>query len=69
MNMPGLFENARMQGPLYRIAKRGSYEEQKIGVDGGLFSFSYPLFLTSALPIFACPELKAGTRYKRIPMS
>jgi hypothetical protein len=32
-------------------------------------SFLFPLFLTSALPIFACPELKAGTRYKRIPMS
>jgi hypothetical protein len=58
-----------MQGPLHRIAKRGSYEERKIGVDGGLFSFSYPLFLSSALPIFAYPELKAGTRYKRIPMS
>jgi hypothetical protein len=69
MNMPGLLENARTQGPLHRIAMRGSDEEQKIGVDGGLFSFFYPLFLTCALSIFACPELKAGTRYKKIPMS
>jgi hypothetical protein len=67
--MPGLFKNARTQGPFHRIAKRGSYEEREIGADGGLFSFSYPLFLTSALPIFACPELKAGTRHKRIPMT
>jgi hypothetical protein len=60
--MRGLFKNAWMQGPLHRIAKRGSYEELS---GWGIHFFSDPLFLTSALPIFACPKLKAGTRYKK----
>jgi hypothetical protein len=36
-----------------KTMKLGSYEERMIGVEGGILFFSYPLFLTSALPIFA----------------
>jgi len=47
-----------------KIAKLGSYEERKIGVDESFISFLHPLFLTSALPIFAAvqpeDEIKAS---------
>jgi len=37
---------------MFEITKSGSDEERKRGVDGSFLS-SCPLFLTSALPIFA----------------